>query len=93
MAIYCASGRSSLRAATPIRGNEDWRTAAALAREALARAATATASPDDPPEFGPWLAALCSGQLTPDERDRIMDEIYALFDPAEDTADAPPNSD
>jgi Family of unknown function (DUF6088) len=77
----------------PIRGNEDWRTAAALAREALVRAATATASPDDPPEFGLWLTALCSGQLTPDERDRIMGEIYALFDPTEDTAEATHDSD
>jgi Family of unknown function (DUF6088) len=70
----------------PIRGNEDWRTAAALTKEALARAATATASPDDPPELAGWLAALCSGQLTPDERESIMDELYALFDPTDRAA-------
>jgi hypothetical protein len=39
----------------PIRGNEDWRASAVLMREALDRAATATALPDDPPEFALWL--------------------------------------
>jgi hypothetical protein len=68
----------------PIRGNEDWRSAAALTKEALARAATATASPDDPPELAGWLAELCSGQLTPG--DGIMDGLYALFDPTDRTA-------
>ena len=69
----------------PVRGNEDWREAAAFGKKARAQAATAKTSPDDPPEFGPWLAALCCGQLAPDERDRIMDELYALFAPVGDT--------
>jgi hypothetical protein len=40
----------------PIRGNEDVHPALALEREARARATTAAPSPDDPLEFGRWLA-------------------------------------
>jgi Family of unknown function (DUF6088) len=47
----------------PIRGNEDWRASAILMRKALARAASAIASPDDPPEFAGWLAALQNPSL------------------------------
>jgi len=65
----------------PIRGNEDWRTAAALAKEALARAAKATASPDDPPEFGLWLAALQDQSLPDSDREAVMAALYDLFDP------------
>ena len=68
----------------PILGNEDWRHSAALERAACDRAATATMSPDDPPEFGPWLAALCSERLPPDQRDEIMEALYGLFDPRGD---------
>jgi len=68
----------------PIRGNEDWRASAALEQEARVRAATARPSPDDPPEFGPWLGALSSGRLTPDGRDDIMEELYVLFHPRRD---------
>jgi hypothetical protein len=65
----------------PIRGNEDWRTAATLAREALTRASTATASPDDPPEFGLWLAALQDQSLPEETRETAMSALYDLFDP------------
>jgi len=65
----------------PILGNEDRRMAAALEREALARAAKATASPDDPPEFGPWLAALQDRSLPDSDREAVMTALYDLFDP------------
>ncbi len=65
----------------PIRGNEDWRTAAALTREALAQAATAMASPDDPPEFAGWLAALQDQSLPDADREAVMAALYDLFDP------------
>jgi hypothetical protein len=42
----------------PCIGNEDWTVAAGMEAAALAKAATAVASPDDPPEFGRWLGAL-----------------------------------
>ena len=75
----------------PILGNEDLRASIRMDKEARARAATAKASPDDPPEFGPWLAALCSERLSSDERDDIMEKLYELFDPA-DAAEADPES-
>jgi hypothetical protein len=65
----------------PIFGNEDWRTSAAFTKEALARAATATASRDDPPEFGRWLAALQDRSLHNADRQAIMTALYDLFDP------------
>jgi hypothetical protein len=65
----------------PILGNEDWRTSAALTKEALARAATATASPDDPPEFERWLAALQDRSLPNADRQAVMTALYDLFDP------------
>jgi hypothetical protein len=52
----------------PCIGNEDWHVAARMEAAALAKAATAVASPDDPPEFGRWLDALRNGGLTVDER-------------------------
>jgi hypothetical protein len=65
----------------PILGNEDWRASAILMREALARAASATASPDGPPEFGRWLAALQDRSLPNADRQAIMTALYDLFDP------------
>jgi hypothetical protein len=73
----------------PILGNHDLREAEALDREAAAKAATAVPSPDDPPEFREWLTALSSERLTQNERDDIMEELYALFDPRRD---APKNT-
>jgi len=68
----------------PIRGNEDWRASAALQKEARARAATATASPDDPPEFIDWLTVLRDPSSPESDREAAMSALYDLFDP-EDT--------
>lgn len=65
----------------PILGNEDWRTSAALEKEAYARAAMAETSPDDPPEFAPWLATLLDQTLPPNDREAVMSALYDLFDP------------
>ena len=65
----------------PILGNEDWRHAAILDREALDAAAAAVASPDDPPEFAAWVAALRDPALPGDERECIMFALHDLFDP------------
>ena len=64
----------------PIRGNEDWREAAALEKEARARAATARALPDDPPEFIGWLTALRDESLPAADREAAMSALYDLFD-------------
>jgi hypothetical protein len=65
----------------PIRGNEDWRASAVLMREALDRAATATASPGDPPEFALWLTALQDPSLPEETREDAMSALHDLFDP------------
>jgi hypothetical protein len=65
----------------PIRGNEDWRWSAALQKEARARAATATASPDDPPEFIDWLTVLQDPSSPESDREAAMSALYDLFDP------------
>ena len=65
----------------PIRGNEDWRASAVLTREALDRAATATASPGDPPEFALWLTALQDPSLPEEIREDAMSALHDLFDP------------
>jgi hypothetical protein len=65
----------------PIRGNEDWRASAVLMRGALDRAATATASPGDPPEFALWLAALQDPSLPEETREDAMSALHDLFDP------------
>jgi hypothetical protein len=56
----------------PIRGNEDWREAAALEKEARVRAATALTSPDDPPEFKQWLTELLDQSLPEAGREAVM---------------------
>jgi hypothetical protein len=48
----------------PIRGNHDWTVAAILDGEALAKAETATASPDDPPEFAALAKMLTQKAIT-----------------------------
>ena len=63
----------------PIHSNEDWRVAAILDAEALEKAASAVASPDDPPEFAKWIAALRDPQPLSDERDQIMFALHDLF--------------
>ena len=65
----------------PILGNEDWRHAAILDREALEATATALPSPADPPEFAVWIAALRNPRLANDEREAIMFALHDLFDP------------
>lgn len=66
----------------PILGNHDAREATALERDALTKAATAVPSPDDPPEFAGWLAALQDQALPNDRREAIMEAMYELFDVA-----------
>jgi hypothetical protein len=67
----------------PIRGNEDWRAAEAADAAALQLAGTALPTPDDPPEFAQWIAALRNPHLPDDEREDIMSAIYDLFEPDE----------
>jgi hypothetical protein len=60
----------------PRLGNEDWPVAARMEAAALEKAATAVASPDDPPEFGRWLEALCNANLSTNEREEIYRAIH-----------------
>ena len=53
----------------PRLGNEDLPVAARMEAAALEKAATAVASPDDPPEFGRWLEALRDANLSTNERE------------------------
>jgi hypothetical protein len=64
----------------PILCNEDARDSLALEREAIAVAAYAMPSPDDPPEFRQWLDALCRPHLTNDERGDILFAMAAWFE-------------
>jgi hypothetical protein len=66
----------------PRLGNQDWREADIMEAEALAKAATAIASPGDPPEFARWLATLRDPLPSDDERAEIMSAIYDLFESA-----------
>jgi hypothetical protein len=59
--------------------NEDWPVAARMEAAALEKAATAVASPDDPPEFGRWLEALRNGGLTTNAREEIYWAIHDYF--------------
>jgi hypothetical protein len=67
--------------AYPILGNEDVPVALRMERAALQHAATAVSSPEDPPEFARWLAALWQPDLGTDEREEILWAMYAYFDP------------
>jgi hypothetical protein len=58
---------------------DDWATAARMEAAALQKAETALASPDDPPEFTRWLAALQRPALSGNEREKIYDAIHDLF--------------
>ena len=65
----------------PIRG---WATRIGLSPRAweaaaLEKAATAVASPDDPPEFARWLEALQRPELSVDEREEIFWAIHDYF--------------
>ena len=46
---------------------------------ALEKAATAVASPDDPPEFGRWLEALQKPDLSGNEREEIYWAIHDYY--------------
>jgi len=63
----------------PILGNADARDAFALDREARAKAAHAMPSPDDPPEFAQWLAALREPRLPNDTREEILFALGTFF--------------
>lgn len=65
----------------PIRGNEDWRVAAKLDAEALAKAAYAVPGPDDTPEFMQWLNVLRDKNSPDDMREEVMSALHDLFDP------------
>ena len=62
-------------------GNEDCRIADRMKAEALRRAEIAIASPDDPPEFALWIAALRKPSLSPDEHEEIYGALHDYFDP------------
>lgn len=72
----------------PRLANADWREAEILEQEALALAATAIPSLDDPPTFAAWLAAL-SGPDGPRRRQATFDEIYDYLE-AEEAAGRKP---
>jgi hypothetical protein len=63
----------------PILGNADARDAFALDGEARAKAAHAMPSPDDPPEFAQWLAALREPGLPNDAREEILFALGTFF--------------
>lgn len=63
----------------PRLGNEDWPVAARMEAAALEKAASAVASPDDPPEFGRWLQALQRRELSVNEREEIYWAIHDYF--------------
>ena len=69
--------------AYPILGNEDVPVALRMQRVALQHAETAVSSPDDPPEFARWLAALRQPGIGPDAREEVLWAMYAYFDPEE----------
>jgi len=64
----------------PILCNEDARDSRALEREAVAKAAHAIPSPDDPPEFVHWLDALRRADLRNHEREDILFAMAPWFD-------------
>jgi hypothetical protein len=63
----------------PRLGNEDWAVAARMEAAALAKAATALASPDDPAEFARWLETLQRNDLSVNEREEIYWAIHDYF--------------
>jgi hypothetical protein len=63
----------------PCLGNEDWAVAARMEKEALRKAETAVASPDDPTEFGRWLEALQRDDLSVNEREEMYWAIHDHF--------------
>ena len=63
----------------PRPGNEDWAIAARMEAAALAKAATAVASPDDPSEFAQWLNTLQRTDLSLNEREEIYWAIHDYF--------------
>jgi hypothetical protein len=63
----------------PRPGNEDWAIAARMEAAALAKAATAVASSDDPPEFAQWLNTLQRTDLSLNEREEIYWAIHDYF--------------
>jgi hypothetical protein len=73
-----------LKLGYPILGNEDWRASDRLREEALAKAAHAVPSPDDPPEFTGWLTTLRDRSLPNHDRQAAMPALYDLFDPEQE---------
>jgi hypothetical protein len=69
--------------AYPILGNEDVPVALRMEKAALQHAETAVSSPDDPPEFARWLAALRQPGIGQGEREEVLGAMYAYFDPEE----------
>lgn len=65
----------------PILGNEDWRAASALERDALTKAAQALSCPGDLPEFADWLAMLRDQSISNHDREAVMEKLYDLFMP------------
>jgi hypothetical protein len=60
-------------------GNADWAVAAAMEADALSKAQTAVAAPDDPAEFARWLEALQNRDVSADDREEIYWAIHDYF--------------
>jgi hypothetical protein len=60
-------------------GNADWAVAAVMEADALSKAQTAVAAPDDPPEFAVWLEALQNRDVSVEEREEIYWSIHDYF--------------
>lgn len=76
----------------PHLGNGDEREYQRLMDEALASAALAAPSLDDPPEFTQWLATLCDPKTSNDARDAVMATLHDLFDPDNDRGKSRPGA-
>jgi hypothetical protein len=59
----------------------DWREADLWEKEALDKAETALASPDDPPDLASWLAALRAPGVTGETRDTVFRAMHDYFEP------------
>lgn len=59
----------------------DWREADLREKEALQKAETAIGSPDDPPEFESWLAALRAPGATSETRHTVFRAMHDYFEP------------
>jgi hypothetical protein len=60
-------------------GNADWAVAAGMEADALSKAQTAVAAPDDPPEFAHWLEVLQNPDTSVDDLEDIYGAMHDYF--------------